>query len=133
MVEVPKLLTRKAGSYQESPGGKGNGNLNPQKPLKSQGTHMDDDGPQGSQACSLEQLLQSLARGVRNGFSVSQGNQKEIQEVCEGLVDKLELLIQRTQALEVSVEKLKETTTRDRQEVDKLKANIKKALISLNP
>ncbi|KAJ1192555.1 hypothetical protein NDU88_001862 [Pleurodeles waltl] len=53
----------------------------------------------------------STSRGameVRQGFLVSQANQKGIQEVCEGLANKIDLLTQRTQALEVQAEQLKE-------------------------
>ncbi|KAJ1116796.1 hypothetical protein NDU88_005001 [Pleurodeles waltl] len=73
--EAQRLSTRDAGSHQESPGGEGNGNLYPQKFLRSQGTYMDDDRTQGPQASSLEQLLQSPAKQVRNVFPVSQANQ----------------------------------------------------------
>ncbi|KAJ1144583.1 hypothetical protein NDU88_010881 [Pleurodeles waltl] len=86
--------------------------LEPPEIFETSGYALADDGPRGPQACSLEQLLQSLAK-------------KEIQDVCVGLADKLDVLTQRTWALEVSVEELKETTSRDRQEADKLKVKYK--------
>ncbi|KAJ1201287.1 hypothetical protein NDU88_005100 [Pleurodeles waltl] len=92
---------------------------------------MEYDGLRGPQACYLEQLLHSLAKEVRYGFTVSQANQKEMQEVCEGLADKLDVLTQRTRVLEFLFEELKETTSRVRQEVDKLKAKYKESLDSL--
>ncbi|KAJ1115779.1 hypothetical protein NDU88_004001 [Pleurodeles waltl] len=101
------------------------------KLLACEGTRLDDESLQDSQARSSEQLMQSLIREVINGFSVTQANQKEIQEVCEGLADKLHVLTQRTQALEVSVEKLQGITTRDRQKIDNLKVSYKESLDKL--
>ncbi|KAJ1151631.1 hypothetical protein NDU88_004411 [Pleurodeles waltl] len=67
-------------------------------------------------------------------------NQKEIQEVCEGLANKLDLLAQRTQALEVQVEQMKDPAAKnireiegacDESESDWRKKNIKKEEIGL--
>ncbi|KAJ1161366.1 hypothetical protein NDU88_001853 [Pleurodeles waltl] len=112
-------------SNQETLGEEGNGKGD-QEPRHD--VPMEGGGLQDLKASSLEQLLKSLAKEVRNGFIVSQANQKEIQGVCEGLAEKLDVLSQRTRALEVSIEELKEVTSRERQEVDRLKAKYKESL-----
>ncbi|KAJ1150534.1 hypothetical protein NDU88_003325 [Pleurodeles waltl] len=52
-------------------------------------------------------------------------NQKGIQEVCEGLANKIDLLAQRTQALEMQAEQLKEAAEKSSREIEKLKAKNK--------
>ncbi|KAJ1084139.1 hypothetical protein NDU88_004292 [Pleurodeles waltl] len=51
-------------------------------------------------------------------------NQKEIQEVCEGLANKLDQPAQRTQALEVQVEQLKDTAAKNIREKEVLKKRV---------
>ncbi|KAJ1209740.1 hypothetical protein NDU88_005113 [Pleurodeles waltl] len=81
--------------------------------------------PSCSQSGSLEFLLQSSAKEVRQGFSVSQSNQKGIQEVCEGLANKIDLLAQRTQFLEIQVEQLKVESEKNSRDIVDLKAKNK--------
>ncbi|KAJ1105056.1 hypothetical protein NDU88_002464 [Pleurodeles waltl] len=58
---------------------------------------------------SLESLLHFLSKEIRQGFLVPQNNQKGIQEVCEALATKMDILAQRTQILENQVVQLNET------------------------
>ncbi|KAJ1124289.1 hypothetical protein NDU88_002750 [Pleurodeles waltl] len=53
-------------------------------------------------------------------------NQKGIQEVCETLANKMDLLTQRTQALEKQVDQLNEAVEKHTREIDELKAKSKK-------
>ncbi|KAJ1156231.1 hypothetical protein NDU88_008955 [Pleurodeles waltl] len=78
-----------------------------------------------SQPGSFESLLYSLTKEVRQGFLVSQANQKGIQEVCECLANKIDLLTQRTQALEIQVDQLKELSVKSSREIDELKGKNK--------
>ncbi|KAJ1202239.1 hypothetical protein NDU88_006039 [Pleurodeles waltl] len=77
------------------------------------------------QTSSLESLLHSLTKQVKQGFLVSQANQKEIQEICEGLANKLDLLAQRTKALEIQGEQLKEVAVKTKQDIEDLKSKNK--------
>ncbi|KAJ1085651.1 hypothetical protein NDU88_005781 [Pleurodeles waltl] len=58
---------------------------------------------------SLESLLHSLSKEVRQGFLVSQNNQKGIQGVCEAPATKMDILAQRTPILENQVVQLNDT------------------------
>ncbi|KAJ1106324.1 hypothetical protein NDU88_003725 [Pleurodeles waltl] len=70
---------------------------------------------------SLESLLHSLSIEVRQGFLVSQTNQKGIQEVCEALATNMDLLTQRTQILEKQVVQLNEMVEKHTSEIEVLK------------
>ncbi|KAJ1157124.1 hypothetical protein NDU88_009839 [Pleurodeles waltl] len=97
----------------------------PQRP------HDDNGNAHMSQEVPLEALLLSLTKEVRQGVLVSQANQKEIQDVCEGLANKLDILAQRTQVLETQVEELREISARKRQDTDKPKVKNKESLDKL--
>ncbi|KAJ1210136.1 hypothetical protein NDU88_005504 [Pleurodeles waltl] len=74
-----------------------------------------------AQPPSLESLLHSLSNEVRQGFLVSQTNQKGIQEVCEALATKMDLLTQQTQILEKQVIQLNEAVDKNTSEIEVLK------------
>ncbi|KAJ1201886.1 hypothetical protein NDU88_005690 [Pleurodeles waltl] len=82
----------------------------------------DETNSLSSQSGTLESLLYSLTKEDRQGFLVSQTNQKGIQEVCEALANKMDLLTQQTQALENQVDQLNEAVEKHTREIDELKA-----------
>ncbi|KAJ1088990.1 hypothetical protein NDU88_002144 [Pleurodeles waltl] len=56
----------------------------------------------------VEEMITKLAGEIKRGFSVSEANQAGINEMCEALENKFDLLAKRTQLLEESMESLQE-------------------------
>ncbi|KAJ1205794.1 hypothetical protein NDU88_001220 [Pleurodeles waltl] len=81
---------------------------------------------------SLESLLHSLSKEVRQGFLVSQNNQKRIQEVCEALATKMDILTQRTQILENQVAQLNEMVEKHTNDIEVLRMTGKQNTERLN-
>ncbi|KAJ1204438.1 hypothetical protein NDU88_008216 [Pleurodeles waltl] len=61
-----------------------------------------------SEPSAVESMLASLTESIKKGFLTSEANQAEIRLSCDSLEKKIDLLALRTQALEESVETMRE-------------------------
>ncbi|KAJ1087814.1 hypothetical protein NDU88_000977 [Pleurodeles waltl] len=66
-------------------------------------------------------MLVSLTENIKKGFLTSEANQAEIRLACESLEKKIDLLALRTQALEESVETMREDLRKNKEEIQQLK------------
>ncbi|KAJ1106047.1 hypothetical protein NDU88_003450 [Pleurodeles waltl] len=74
-----------------------------------------------SEPSALENMLTSLTESIKKGFLTSEANQAEIRSACESLEKKIDLLAQRTQALEELVEIVRDDLRKNKEEIQQLK------------
>ncbi|KAJ1082491.1 hypothetical protein NDU88_002656 [Pleurodeles waltl] len=66
-------------------------------------------------------MLVSLTENIKKEFLTSEANQAEIRSACESLEKKIDLLAFKTQALEESVETMREDLRKNKEEIQQLK------------
>ncbi|KAJ1155507.1 hypothetical protein NDU88_008237 [Pleurodeles waltl] len=74
-----------------------------------------------SETSALENMLAALTESIKKGFLTSEANQAERRSACESLEIKIDLLAQRNQALEESVEIVREDLIKNKEEIQQLK------------
>ncbi|KAJ1116493.1 hypothetical protein NDU88_004703 [Pleurodeles waltl] len=70
---------------------------------------------------SWKTMFVSLTESIKKGFLTSRANQAEIKFACESLEKKIDLLALQTQALEESVETMREDLRKNKEEIQQLK------------